>query len=71
MAIHPKQIPVIADAFTPSAEEVDRARRLVEAHARHQEQGTGVFVFEGRMVDWPMVRAAERLLARARPPETR
>lgn len=71
MVIHPKQVPVIAQAFTPSAEEVDRARRLVEAHARLQEQGTGVFVFEGRMVDRPMVRAAERLLARARPPVRR
>ncbi len=66
MAIHPSQIPVIAGAFTPTDEEVARALRLVEAHARHQAAGTGVFVLEGRMVDWPMVRAAERLLARAR-----
>jgi citrate lyase beta subunit len=66
MAIHPGQLPVIADAFTPTDEEIARARRLTEAHARHQASGTGVFVLDGRMVDRPMVRAAERLLARAR-----
>jgi citrate lyase beta subunit len=66
MAIHPDQIAVIASAFTPTDAEVARARRLVEEHARHQAAGAGVFVLEGRMVDWPMVRAAERLLARAR-----
>jgi citrate lyase beta subunit len=66
MAIHPRQIPVIAAAFTPTDEEIARARRLVETHARHQALGTGVFVLDGKMVDWPMVRAAERLLARAR-----
>jgi citrate lyase beta subunit len=66
MAIHPKQVPVIAAAFTPTDEEIARARRLVEAHARHQAAGTGVFSLDGRMVDWPMVRAARRVLARGR-----
>ena len=66
MAIHPKQLPAIAEAFTPTDEEIARARRLTEAHAHHQAAGTGVFVLDGRMVDWPMVRAAQRLLARAR-----
>jgi citrate lyase beta subunit len=66
LAIHPKQVPVIAAAFTPSDEEIARARRLMELHARHQASGTGAFALDGKMVDWPMVRAAERLLARAR-----
>jgi citrate lyase beta subunit len=66
MAIHPKQVSVIQEAFTPSDEEIDRARLLVETHARHQAGGEGVFVLDGKMVDWPMVRAAERLLSRAR-----
>lgn len=66
MAIHPKQIEVIAGAFTPTDEEITAAQRLVDAHARHQAAGTGVFALDGRMVDRPMVRAAERLLARAR-----
>jgi len=66
MAIHPKQIAVIHEAFTPSDEEIARARRLVDEHARQQALGTGAFSLDGKMVDWPMVRAARRLLGRAR-----
>jgi citrate lyase beta subunit len=71
MAIHPGQLDAIAAAFTPTDEEVARARRLVEAHTRHQAAGRGVFSLDGRMVDMPMVRAAERVLARARAPGRR
>ena len=66
MAIHPKQVPVIQEAFTPSDDEIEKARHLVEVHAGRQAGGEGVFVLDGKMVDWPMVRAAQRLLARAR-----
>jgi len=66
MAIHPKQIPVIQEAFTPSDEEIEKARLLVEIHTRHQASGEGVFALDGKMVDWPMIRAAQRLLSRAR-----
>lgn len=64
MAIHPRQVPVITEVFTPSDAAVANARRLIEAHAAHQAAGSGVFVWEGRMVDMPMIRAAERVLAR-------
>jgi len=66
LAIHPKQIAPIQSVFTPTAEEVGRARRLIEEHARQQARGTGVFVLDGRMVDMPMVRAAQAILAPAR-----
>ncbi|HEU5181231.1 MAG TPA: CoA ester lyase [Candidatus Polarisedimenticolia bacterium] len=66
MAIHPKQVPIIQEAFTPDDEAIAAARRLVEVHAQHQASGRGAFALDGKMVDWPMVRAAERLLARAR-----
>ena len=66
MAIHPKQLPVIAAAFTPTDGEIASALRLTTEHARQQAGGRGVFVLDGRMIDWPMVRAAQRLLARAR-----
>ncbi len=65
MAIHPRQVPVITEVFTPSDTAVANARHLIEAHAAHQAAGSGVFVWEGRMVDMPMIRAAERVLARA------
>jgi citrate lyase beta subunit len=66
LAIHPKQVEIIQRVFTPTAEQIAQAKRLIEAHAAHQHDGTGVFAFEGRMVDMPMVRAAQRVLARAR-----
>ena len=65
MAIHPKQVPVIHRALAPTAEQVETARRLLRAHQEHQDRGSGVFELDGKMVDMPMVRAAERILARA------
>ncbi len=65
LAIHPKQIGPILDEFTPSAEELAAAEQLIAAHEEYQANGTGVFVYEGRMVDMPMIRAARRVVARA------
>jgi citrate lyase beta subunit len=66
LAIHPRQVAVIQNVFTPSAAQIEQARQLIAAHQAHQDAGTGVFAFEGRMVDRPMIRAAEVVLARAR-----
>ena len=66
MAIHPKQIAIINREFSPTPAEIDRARRLVAAHRAHQQSGRGAFAFEGKMVDMPVIRAAEHVLARAR-----
>jgi citrate lyase beta subunit len=66
LAIHPKQIAPIVAVFTPSAEEIAAAERLLREHERQQQEGRGVFALDGKMVDMPMVRAAERVLARAR-----
>jgi citrate lyase subunit beta/citryl-CoA lyase len=60
LAIHPGQVPVINGAFTPSAEEITFARRVVEAFAA--QQGTGVVGLDGRMLDRPHLRQAERTL---------
>lgn len=64
LAIHPKQIGPIVEVFTPTEAEIEAAQRLIDAHDAHQAQGMGVFAYEGRMVDMPMIRAAERILAR-------
>ncbi len=64
-AIHPRQIIPINEAFTPSAAEVERAEKIVRAFRELQAGGTGAFAFEGKMVDMPIVRAAEAVLARA------
>lgn len=61
VAIHPSQVPVIRSAYAPTAEQVDWARRLLD----HVGDQRGVNRFEGRMVDGPIFRQAERILARA------
>ncbi|ORT94058.1 CoA ester lyase, partial [Frankia casuarinae] len=57
--IHPRQVAAVRQAFAPSADEVAWARRVLDA-ATHS---AGVFSFEGRMVDAPVLRHAERTLA--------
>lgn len=63
MAIHPAQVPVINAAFTPSAEEVAHARRVVDLFAANP--GAGALQLDGRMVDAPHLKQAQRLLALA------
>lgn len=65
LAIHPKQIDIIQRTFTPTPVEIQQARRLIDAHDAQQAGGSGVFELDGKMVDMPMVRAAQTILARA------
>jgi citrate lyase beta subunit len=65
-AIHPAQVEPIQAAFTPSAEAIAQARRVIEAHAAHQASGQGAFALDGKMVDAPVVKAAQQVLAKAR-----
>ncbi len=64
--IHPNQIAPVQAAFTPDDGAIAQAARIVEAHTANQASGTGAFALDGKMVDMPIVRAAERVLARAR-----
>jgi citrate lyase subunit beta-like protein len=64
--IHPNQVAPVQAAFTPDDESVARARRLVEAFEAYQKEGTGAFALDGRMIDMPLVKAAQNVLARAR-----
>jgi len=63
MAIHPAQVPVINDGFTPGADELDEARAIVALF--DASPGAGVLQFRGRMVDAPHLKAARRLLSLA------
>lgn len=63
MAIHPAQIPVINEAFTPSPEALAHARIVIEKFAASGD--AGVVAIEGKMFDRPHLKRAERLLARA------
>jgi citrate lyase subunit beta/citryl-CoA lyase len=62
MCIHPKQVPVVNECFSPSAEEEAWARRVVEASAG--APGAAISV-DGKMVDRPVLARAEVILAKA------
>ena len=64
--IHPNQVPLIHAVYTPTDDEIAHARRVVDAHEAHQAGGTGAFALDGKMVDMPVVKQAEMVLARAR-----
>ena len=60
LAIHPSQVPVINEVFTPTAEEIAHARRIVEAFAANPS--AGVLNLDGKMFDAPHLKLAQRLL---------
>ena len=60
MSIHPKHLAAINAAFTPSAAELDFARRIVAVFDANPS--TGAFRLDGKMIDRPHLRAARRLL---------
>ncbi|MBX6372774.1 MAG: CoA ester lyase [Acetobacteraceae bacterium] len=64
--IHPAQVPVLNAAFSPTPEEVAEAERIVAADREAAAQGRGSFQLDGKMIDIPIVRRAEAVLARAR-----
>ncbi len=66
MAIHPRQVAPITGVFTPSDEAILQAQRLMDAYDAHQASGSGVFALDGKMVDMPMIRAAQRVIDLAR-----
>jgi citrate lyase beta subunit len=65
ISIHPSQIEVINDTFTPAKAVVDEARELVAAFEEHQRRGVFAFRFKGQMVDAPHLTRAKKIIARA------
>jgi citrate lyase subunit beta / citryl-CoA lyase len=63
-AIHPAQVDVINEAFTPSAADIESAKRVIAAF--DSAGSSGVASIDGRMLDRPHLRSAQRVLARAR-----
>jgi citrate lyase subunit beta/citryl-CoA lyase len=62
--IHPGQVPIVNEQYSPSADEVAYARRIVEENARHEAAGRASWSLDGKMIDVPVVERARRLLAR-------
>ena len=65
LCIHPSQVALSNAAFVPSAEEVDRAERLLAAYQRATATGIAAIDFEGQMVDEPLAAQARRVLTLA------
>ena len=64
-AIHPSQIALCNEVFTPSDAEVTRARRIMEAMAQAEREGRGAVALDGRLIDYASIRMAEALLKKA------
>jgi citrate lyase subunit beta/citryl-CoA lyase len=65
LAIHPAQVPVINEVFTPSAEQIEKAKAVVAAFAA--QPGAGAVGIDGKMYDRPHLARAQKLLAAAGP----
>jgi len=65
ISIHPSQIEVINEVFTPAKAVVDEARELVAAFEEHRRRGVYAFRFKGQMVDAPHLTRALKIIARA------
>jgi len=64
--IHPRQVPVIQEAFIPTEEEIDKAKRIVEAFEEAEARGSGVVALGSKMIDPPVVKRAQKTLELAR-----
>ena len=61
-AIHPEQVRYINECFTPSEEEIEYAKRVMQAIEEAKKKGLGAVSLDGRMIDEPVVKRAERIL---------
>jgi citrate lyase subunit beta-like protein len=64
--IHPSQVGPVQEAFTPSNEAIEYARRIEETFAAHQSEGKGAYELDGKMIDLPLLKNAQKVLERAR-----
>ena len=64
--IHPNQVAVVQEAFTPSLEAIAYAQRVEDAFAASQKEGKGAFALDGKMIDMPLLKNAQKVLDRAK-----
>lgn len=65
ITIHPSQIEIVNNAFTPSQAEIDEANELIAAFEENQKAGKMAFTFKGQMVDVPHLRRAQEIVSMA------
>jgi citrate lyase subunit beta/citryl-CoA lyase len=66
LCIHPRQVEIANEVYTPSPEQIEYALRVVQAWERAEREGRGVFTLDGKMIDAPLVAVRRRVLERAR-----
>jgi len=64
--IHPNQVSVAQEAFTPSDSAIEYAKRIVESFEASQREGKGAYALDGKMIDMPLLKNAQKVLDRAR-----
>jgi citrate lyase beta subunit len=64
--IHPAQVGPVQAAFTPSDEAITYARRVVETFEANQKEGKGAYALDGKMIDMPLLKNAQKVLDRAK-----
>jgi len=64
--IHPNQVQVTQEAFTPSDEAIAYAKRVVESFEASQKEGKGAYALDGKMIDMPLLKNAQNVLDRAK-----
>ena len=64
--IHPAQVEPVQTAFTPNEEAIAHAKRIVESFEASQKEGRGAFALDGKMIDMPLLKNAQKVLERAR-----
>jgi citrate lyase subunit beta/citryl-CoA lyase len=72
MLIHPSQVELTHRGFAPTADEAQQARRVVDQFAEAERNGVAAIVVDGRLVDYPVMMRAQRIVdayERARPPQ--
>ena len=62
--IHPGQVTIVNEEYTPGAEEVDYARKVIKLNDEAAKSGRGSFSLDGKMIDIPIIVRAEKLLRR-------
>ena len=64
--IHPAQVEPVQAAFTPSEAAIAEARRIVETFEASQQAGKGAYALDGKMIDMPLLKNAQKVLERAK-----
>jgi citrate lyase subunit beta/citryl-CoA lyase len=66
LCIHPKQVDICNQLFSPSAEEIHFAKKVVAAYEKTGKNAQGVFQLDGKMIDYPILKQSERILSVAK-----